>query len=112
MITRLNKYQIMWVIVHFDLPTETKKERKAYAKFRKFLLEDGFNMMQFSIYVRHCSSRENAAVHKRRVKLQLPTKGHVIIFDITDAQFGKMETFHGIKKETVSKNLPKQLELF
>ncbi|MCZ2101787.1 MAG: CRISPR-associated endonuclease Cas2 [Chitinophagales bacterium] len=112
MLNRLNKYQIMWVFVHFDLPTETKKDRKAYAKFRKYLLDDGFNMMQFSIYVRHCSSRENAAVHKKRVKSQLPPKGHVIVFDITDAQFGKMEIFHNIKKATMNQNMPKQLELF
>ncbi|HET8962544.1 MAG TPA: CRISPR-associated endonuclease Cas2, partial [Chitinophagales bacterium] len=53
----------MWVLVLFDLPTETAEERKIYAKFRKNLLKDGFAMFQFSIYLRHCSSRENAEVH-------------------------------------------------
>ncbi len=102
----------MWVFVHFDLPTHTKKDRKSYAKFRKMLLDDGFNMIQYSIYVRHCSSRENAAVHKKRVKRQLPPQGHVITFDITDAQFGKMDIFHGTKKAPPKDNLPRQLELF
>ncbi len=101
----------MWVFVHFDLPTETKKDRKNYAKFRKYLLGDGFNMIQYSMYARHCSSRENADVHKKRVKTHLPPMGQVIVFEITDAQFGRLEFFYGQKpKEQI--NLPKQLELF
>ncbi|WP_290387130.1 CRISPR-associated endonuclease Cas2, partial [uncultured Muribaculum sp.] len=50
--TRLNQYKIMWVIVFFDLPVETKKQRKDYSDFRKRLLSDGFTMFQLSIYVR------------------------------------------------------------
>ena len=60
---RLNAYRIMWVLVFFDLPTETPKERKIYAVFRKKLLSDGFSMFQFSMYLRHCASAENADVH-------------------------------------------------
>lgn len=101
----------MWVFVHFDLPTETKKDRKAYADFRKFLLQDGFNMLQFSMYVRHCSSRENADVHKKRVKAKIPAHGKVIVFEITDAQFGRLEFYHG-KKPAESKHRLQQLELF
>jgi len=111
MLNRLNKYQIMWVFVHFDLPTETKKDRKNYTKFRKYLLEDGFNMIQYSMYARHCSSRENADVHKKRVKSHLPPLGQVIIFEITDVQFGRLEFFYG-KKPKENPNQPKQLELF
>lgn len=111
MLTRLNKYQIMWVFVHFDLPTETKKDRKNYTIFRKYLLQDGFNMLQFSMYARHCSSRENAEVHKKRVKDNLPPLGHVIVFEITDAQFGRIEFFIG-KKPRETSNQPQQLELF
>ncbi len=65
---RLSEYRIMWVLVLFDLPTETKKERKAHAGFRKKLINDGFVMFQFSIYLRYCPSQENADVHIRRVK--------------------------------------------
>ncbi|MGB4960726.1 MAG: CRISPR-associated endonuclease Cas2 [Saprospiraceae bacterium] len=101
----------MWVFVHFDLPTETKKDRKAYGKFRKFLLIDGFNMIQYSMYARHCSSRENADVHKKRVKAALPEHGQIIVFEITDVQFGRMDFFNG-KKPKEQKNQPKQLELF
>jgi CRISPR-associated protein Cas2 len=101
----------MWVLVFFDLPTETKKERKAYARFRKDILADGFQMFQFSIYLRHSSSRENAEAHIKRVKSILPSKGHVGIMCVTDKQFGMMEIFRGQEKvenpETVQ-----QLELF
>ena len=58
----------MWILVLFDLPTETKKDKKAYTDFHKNLQKDGFTMFQFSIYVRHCASSENAAVHIKRVK--------------------------------------------
>lgn len=108
---RLNEYRIMWVMVLFDLPTETKKERKIYASFRKNLMADGFTMFQFSIYLRHCPSRENAEVHIRRVKILLPPHGHIGIICITDKQFGEMEIFYG--KKPVIKNQPvQQLELF
>ena len=75
---RLNEYRILWVLVFFDLPTETKKERKAASDFRKYILKDGFTMFQFSIYIRHCSSRENAEVHIKRVKAILPEYGPVL----------------------------------
>jgi CRISPR-associated protein Cas2 len=108
---RLNEYRIMWVLVFFDLPTETSAERKIYARFRKDLLQDGFTMFQFSIYLRHCASRENADVHIKRVKDLLPSKGHVGILSITDKQFGMMEIFFG-KKERDKILAPQQLELF
>jgi len=108
---RLNEYRIMWILVFFDLPTETKKDRKAYTDFRKKLISDGFTMFQFSIYLRHCPSRENATVHIKRVKQELPKSGHVGILCITDKQFGMMEIFHGLKKEKLeTPNL--QLEMF
>jgi CRISPR-associated protein Cas2 len=108
---RLNEYRILWILVLFDLPTETKKERRVAARFRKEIQTDGFTMFQFSIYLRHCSSRENAEVHIKRVKSLLPEKGHVGILSITDKQFGMMEIFYG-KKEVEPPNTPQQLELF
>jgi CRISPR-associated protein Cas2 len=98
-------------MVFFDLPTETKKEKKVHANFRKSLMRDGFTMFQFSIYLRHCSSRENAEVHIKRVKSLLPEKGHVGILCITDKQFAAMELFYGKKEKTVS-TPGQQLELF
>lgn len=101
----------MWVLVFFDLPTESREERKIYAKFRKEMLQDGFDMFQFSIYLRHCPSRENAEVHIRRIKRILPPKGHVGIMCITDKQFGDMEIFYG-KKESKPPAPSQQLQMF
>lgn len=101
----------MWVLVMFDLPTETKTDRKNYSRFRKQMMADGFQMFQFSMYIRHCSSKENADVHVKRVKKMLPSKGHVGILCITDKQFGMMEIFRG--KEVVnSPDTVQQLEMF
>ncbi len=108
---RFSEYRIMWVLVFFDLPTETKKERKEYAQFRKRLMLDGFTMFQFSIYLRHCPSRENAEVHIRRVKSALPPAGEVGILCITDKQFGMIEIFSG-RKVAEAVSTPQQLELF
>ncbi len=108
---RYNAYRIMWVLVFFDLPTETKKERRAASQFRKKLIDDGFTMFQFSIYLRHCPSRENAKVHTQRVKMSLPKQGKVCILEITDKQFGNMELFYGIKEVDMPQPT-QQLQLF
>ena len=57
----------MWIMVMFDLPVDTKQARRQYTLFRKGLLKDGFTRMQFSVYVRHCASEENADVHDLKV---------------------------------------------
>lgn len=101
----------MWVLVFFDLPTETATERRIYARFRKELLTDGFTMFQFSIYLRHCASRENAEVHIKRIKNKLPNKGHVGIMCITDKQFGDMEIFYGVETAETP-GATRQLEMF
>lgn len=108
---RLNEYRVMWVMVLFDLPTEKASEKRAYMRFRKNLLKDGFDMFQFSIYVRHCMSRENAEVHTKRVKSFLPKRGKVGIFRITDKQFGMMEIFEGKDLQDIPPP-PQQLEIF
>ncbi len=96
---RFSEYRIMWVLVFFDLPTETKKDKKAYTEFRKRLQKDGFTMFQFSIYVRHCASHENAEVHIKRIKSFLPEFGKVGIMCITDKQFSNIELFYRTKPQ-------------
>jgi len=108
---RLNEYRIMWIMVLFDLPTETKRDKKNYTEFRKNMLKDGFTMFQFSAYLRHCPSRENAEVHIKRLQKNLPPAGHVGILTITDKQFGMMQIFYG-KEEKEKPDIPQQLELF
>ena len=101
----------MWVFVFFDLPTNTKAEKKAYSRFRKNLLTDGFTMMQYSVYIRHCASKESADVHIKRVQSFAPGKGQISILQITDKQFGSIINYWGNKPPP--KNKPgAQLELF
>lgn len=107
----ISGYRCMWVVTMFDLPVDTKAARRQYALFRKFLLQDGFAKMQFSVYIRHCASEENADVHMQRVQKNIPPDGEVRIITITDKQFERMRVFWG-KRRTAPEQAPKQLELF
>ena len=101
----------MWLMVFFDLPTTTKKEKKRASSFRKRLIKQGFSMLQYSIYIRHSSSRENSEVHMKRVRMCIPPAGEVAMLQITDKQFGTMAIF---RKQSLVE-LPsagKQLEMF
>jgi len=108
---RLNAYRIMWLFVFFDLPVETKKQRKAASDFRKSLLKDGFTMMQYSVYTRHCASDESANVHSQRIKKLIPEHGQVNILRVTDKQYGSIISFWAGKKEKIG-DTPLQLEMF
>ena len=78
------------ILVLFDLPTNTKKERKEAQKFRKFLLDDGYDMLQYSIYVRICKGADAVDAHKRRILQKLPTKGNIRFLAITNATYERM----------------------
>ncbi len=108
---RLNAYRIMWLFVFFDLPVETKKARKAATRFRKDIMQDGFTMMQFSVYIRHCPSGENADVHLKRVQKAIPEKGQVSILRVTDKQYGEIYNYWGKEEKPLDPG-PQQLELF
>lgn len=108
---RLNAYHIMWLFIFFDLPTTTEKERKAAAQFRKALEKDGFSMMQYSVYVRHCPSKENMNVHIARVRASMPPSGLTSILSVTDKQFGEIRNFWG-KVEQAKLTTPQKLEFF
>lgn len=101
----------MWVMVMFDLPVDSREKRHIYTKFRKWLLEDGFMQMQYSIYIRPCPTEENAAVHRARVRDKTPNEGHVRVLTFTDKQFGRMEVYFGKTAREVEKQ-PDQLSFF
>jgi CRISPR-associated protein Cas2 len=101
----------MWLMVFFDLPTGEKIDRKNYTKFRKGIMQDGFTKMQYSVYLRHCASRENAEIHCKRVRSILPPKGLVSILRVTDKQFEKIETFEK-RKSIPPPTGGQQLEMF
>lgn len=104
-------WRSMWVIAMFDLPTLTTQDRKVYARFRKNLIEDGFTMMQYSVYSRHCASIENAAVHAKRMGEKVPAAGEVRFLTITDKQFGRISVYVGKKRQATLPS-PSQMELF
>jgi len=94
-------YKAMWLFALFDLPVTTKAARKRYTRFRKFLLNEGFTMMQFSVYAKYCASEESANTHRAHIKMNLPSDGQVRVIGITDRQFGKMEVYFGKKRAKV-----------
>lgn len=107
----ISGYRAMWLFVMFDLPVETRIQRKLAANFRKDLLKDGFSRIQYSVYARPCPSQEIATVHSRRVRLMIPPEGEVRILQVTDKQFGYMQCFFG-KLPSKPEKAPQQLELF
>jgi len=107
----LSGYETVWLFAMFDLPVQTKRDRRNYTRFRNLLLDEGFNKMQFSVYARCCASEEHAETHRRQLRAQLPPEGHVRLLTVTDRQFGKMQVFLG-KKGSQVESKPSQLQLF
>ncbi len=101
----------MWVWALFDLPVVTKSERKRATKFRKFLLDLGFEMVQFSVYTRFAASRELAESYAKQIGDVVPPYGKLDVLFFTDKQFAQTQRFRGQKRiETPGK--PEQLSLF
>lgn len=101
----------MWVTVMFDLPVVEKKERKAATDFRNTLLDLGFEMAQFSVYMRFCTSQAQIDTYCRRVEEALPEGGKVNILIFTDKQYERIISFHGQSKQPAKKS-PDQFNLF
>ena len=91
----LSGYRIVWTFVLFDLPVVDPDDRRQYMRFRKLLLEEGFDMMQFSVYARCSPSEDRARIIEARIVAALPPDGCVRIFQMTDRQFGMMRCYHG-----------------
>ena len=85
----------MRLLVFFDLPSVTKPERRAYALFRRHLLNDGYDMLQFSVYGRVVSGRDAEAKHLQRLQLNLPPAGSVRVLTVTEKQFTSMRLMVG-----------------
>ncbi len=100
----------MWMMVLFDLPVGTRKERKAATKFRQFLLDQGFEMSQFSVYLRFCAGKEQVETYTRRIEQNLPKTGKVHILCFTDKQYENLICFEGRRREENRKN-PEQYVL-
>ena len=95
----LNRYELMWIFVFFDLPVVEKKERKDAAKFRNLLLDNGFDMVQYSIYTRLFSGKDACQKYYRLIQNNLPKEGKVDILTVTDAQYANIISFNGRTKQ-------------
>lgn len=85
----------------FDLPVGTSEQRRAYRKFRKKLIEEGFLMIQYSIYVRICVSRQSAKYMEERIKNFLPTDGLVQTMMVTEKQYNDIHFLLGKSSDDV-----------
>lgn len=83
----------------FDMPTITIEDRKNYSKFRDNLIDDGFIMIQYSIYVRICKNQDDITKHINRVKMFTPEKGNVRLLQVTEKQYEQMIMLRGIKND-------------
>lgn len=107
----LSGYRLMWVVVMFDLPVVEKAERKAATDFRNALLDLGFEMAQFSVYMRFCTSQTQIDTYSKYVETALPEGGKVNILQFTDKQYERIISFHGKAKQPPNKT-PDQFDLF
>ncbi|MEW5882923.1 MAG: CRISPR-associated endonuclease Cas2 [Armatimonadota bacterium] len=101
----------MWVIAMYDLPVDSLEAKRHYRQFRDKLLDDGFFMLQYSVYGRPCPSIENCEVHIGRVEEAVPPEGEVRVFTMTDLQFARMRIFFG-RKPKKPEDPPDQLTMF
>src|SRR5437867_3854831 len=107
------KYKMGWLIVAFDLPVGTKTQRKAAGDFRHFLIDDGYLMMQFSVYARACVSFARQETHLDRLKKNLPSEGRVRAIFVTRAQWERSYVIQGSPaSEQEAEDLPEQIQLW
>lgn len=107
----LSGYRLMWMIVMFDLPVVEKAERRAATEFRNTLLDMGFEMSQFSVYMRFCTGQAQVDTYCKRVEGALPVGGKVNILQFTDRQYERIVSYHG-KARQPGKKAPDQFDLF
>jgi len=107
---KAEEVRILWLFVFFDLPVGTKSERRAATRFRNFLKDDGYMMLQWSVYARVCRGEEASDKHVQRVTKNLPTKGSVRALQVTDKQYGRMRLLLGEAKKN-ERVTPQQMVL-
>ena len=86
----------MRMMVFFDLPVVTKAERRAYTQFRRFLLNDGYDMIQFSVYGRILNGEDAEEKHMKRLLANLPQEGSIRVLTVTEKQYASMKLLVGL----------------
>ena len=106
-----SRIKSMWILAMFDLPTNTKDERRNMTVFRKFLQAQGMFRMQFSVYARFCDNKRLTDTVFRAIRREVPDKGEVRLLYVTDKQFSEMSIFEGAVKKRAEPE-PEQLTFF
>ena len=104
--------RFMRLIVFFDLPMVTKTEKRAYVQFRRFLLNDGYDMIQFSVYGRILNGGDAEDKHMKRLLANLPAQGSVRVLTVTEKQFASMKILVGLPQFQEKKFNAAQIALF
>jgi len=86
----------MRLLVFFDLPVVTKAERRAYTLFRRFLINDGYDMIQYSVYGRILNGNDSLEKHFKRLVSNLPPEGSVRCLSVTEKQYASMKMLVGL----------------
>ena len=94
--------RFVWLFVLFDLPVGTKLERRDATRFRNFLKDDGFMMLQYSVYARVCRGEDGAMKHIARMTRNLPGRGSIRALQVTDRQYSRMRLLLGEATKTES----------
>lgn len=102
----------MRILIFFDLPVVKREDRKEYQSFRRFLLNDGYTMIQYSVYSRICNGIDGVNKHVSRLKRNLPPKGSVRYLQITEKQYNQMKFLVGSPKKQEKYINSKQLSVF
>ena len=108
----INMNKFMRILVFFDLPVKSKNERRAATRFRNFLLNDGYHMIQYSVYARVCNGMDAVAKHRARIKLNLPENGSIRLLVITEKQFEAIDILLGKLTEADDSFQCEQLSIF
>lgn len=102
----------MRMMVLFDLPTVTKTEKRAYTLFRRFLLNDGYDMIQYSIYGRILNGSDAEGKHMKRLVVNLPPEGSIRVLTVTEKQYAGMKLLVGLPLFQEKKVNANQIALF
>jgi len=99
----------MRLIVMFDLPTETSADRRNYRKFRKFLIQNGYSMMQYSVYSKIVLNRPVLNYQKKKLEQNAPYKGYIDTLIVTENQYANIETIVGDRRRSNQENSTKRM---
>jgi len=112
----LSNFRMGWILVTFDLPVMTDAQRKSATRFRNDLLEDGYMMLQFSVYARACVSLERLERHTSRLRSIAPFTGNIRVFFFTNQQWARSISICGENytagRRIIDPQMPKQIEFW